>query len=114
MTYTIVQELPADKSEGQESHVTLVKTSTKHNAIDFDKEGFVQVEHFRIESGFIELSPEIRIEITRVLQSCPEGHNHGVYYQSPRQLTVWEAMFAVGETPDELPTDLTANPDSKD
>jgi hypothetical protein len=37
------------------------------------------------------------VQVTRLLASCKEGHDHGVYYQSPNMLELWEVMFSIGE-----------------
>jgi hypothetical protein len=97
MSYEIIKTVDTSKTDGQENIVQIVKVSRNHVATDFDNEQFVDVDTFRFESGHIVLGDGVKLEITRVLMTCDEGHNHGVYYQAPRQMELWEAMFAIGE-----------------
>lgn len=98
MTYTVIETITDENRENESrSLVQIVKVADKHAAIDFDKEDFVSVDTFRFEAGWVVVNDNTKIELTRVLMSCEDGHNHGVYYQSPRELTLWEAMYAIGE-----------------
>lgn len=99
MTYTI-EETITDENRADESRslVQLVKLDKAHAAIDFDNEDFVSVDTLRFETGWVIIDDKgTKVELTRLLMSCESGHNHGVYYQSPRELTLWEAMYAIGE-----------------
>jgi len=99
MTYTITETL----EESDDATVQLITLNAPHNAVDFEANGYTEVDTFRFESGHIELDGGAKIEITRLLMSCEKAHDHGVYYQAPRQQTLWETMFAIGE----LPADTT-------
>lgn len=106
MTYKIVKTIEDKKSEEETSLVLIVETETEHLAVDFEKSRYTKVTRWRFESGFVRLHDNAKLEITRLMMSCESDHAHGVYYQAPRQLELWEAMFAIGESPAEAPTDL--------
>jgi hypothetical protein len=97
MTYKITKTI----EQSDTALVQVVQTSTLHNAVDFENNGYTQIDKFRFESGSIELEDGAKIEITRLLMTCDKDHDHGVYYQAPRKQTLWETMFAVGETPED-------------
>ena len=97
MTYNIKETI----EQSSDHVVQIVTTSKPHNCVDFEREGYTEVDTFRFESGFVQLDDTTKIEITRILMSCEKGHDHGVYYQAPRQMDVWEAFFALGETPED-------------
>ena len=98
MTYSITKTLEDSTTEDERSLVQLVEFTNVHRAVDFEKSDFVEVTTFRFESGWVRLPDGNRIEVTRLLMSCEKGHDHGVYYQSPRAMELWETCFAVGET----------------
>jgi hypothetical protein len=106
MTYTIIKTIEDKKSDEETSVILIVETDTEHVAVDFENSRYTKVKRWRFESGFVRLDDESRVEITRLLMSCSSDHAHGVYYQAPRQMELWEAMFAIGESPSEIPTDL--------
>lgn len=96
MTYKVEREIESETTEDQRHVVQLIKVSRPHVAIDFAKEQYTDVDLFRFESGYVTLEGA-KVEITRLLISCEKGHDHGVYYQAPRELSLFETMFAVGE-----------------
>lgn len=97
MSYTIIKTLEDRKDDEETTLVQIVETEREHTAIDFEKARYTRVKRFRFESGFIRLDENTKVEITRVVMSCESDHAHGVYYQAPRQMSLWEAMFAIGE-----------------
>jgi len=97
MGYAILETISKIESDGQVELTQLVKLDRKHTTIDFDKQQFVDVDKFKFETGWTRLDGDTKVEITRLLSSCDKGHNHGVYYQAPRHMELWEVMFAIGE-----------------
>jgi hypothetical protein len=97
MSYKIIKTIEDNKSEEETSLILIVETEHEHVAVDFENSRYTKVNRFRFESGFIRLDNDTKIELTRVLMSCEKDHAHGVYYQAPRALELWEAMFLIGE-----------------
>jgi len=104
MSYETVKHYPSEVTKEGESHILLVKTDKKHPVILFKEQDVVLTDHFRVEFGWADYSKIhenyeqfTRVECTRVLASCPEGHDHGVYYQSPTMQELWQVMYAIGE-----------------
>jgi hypothetical protein len=106
MSYEITETLEDTTTDDERILVQMVILSRPHTVVDFENQEYVKVDKFRFESGWIQLDSDTRIELTRVLQSCSSGHDHGVYYQAPRHMELWEAMFAIGETNGVLPEDV--------
>lgn len=101
MTYNIEKQPTEHKDDQQRTVSQLVKVGKAHTMADFDRDTFVDVEYFLFESGHIQLDDNTKVELTRIWASCEEGHPHSVYYQSPREMELWEAMFSIGEVPSE-------------
>jgi hypothetical protein len=108
MTYKVLKTIEDKTSDDERSVIQIVEVSSPHVAADFEDDRFVEVILFRFETGWLRLDEHTKYEVTRLLCSCESDHNHGVYYQAPRQMELWEAMFAIGET-DGLP--VTENGD---
>lgn len=99
MTYKIVKTIEDMSSERDRAHVAILETDNQHLAVDFESQQYVFVNRWRFESGWTDVDGQ-RVEVTRVLASCEKDHGHGVYYQAPRHMEIWEAMFALGESPE--------------
>jgi len=97
--YEITKTLADTKSDKSVELIQMVKLSQKHAMVDFAAGDYVAADTFRFESGWIQVDEDTRIELTRLLSSCDSEHDHGVYYQAPRHMTLWETMFAIGEIP---------------
>jgi hypothetical protein len=101
MSYEVVKTYPIEKVEGSESTQILLKLDKKHASILFRENDIIFTDYFRYESGWVNVSdinPDFgKVQVTRLLASCKEGHDHGVYYQSPNMLELWEVMFSIGE-----------------
>lgn len=97
MTYKLIKTVEDIKDDDQAAIVQMVSVANPHTVIDFANRSYKDIDHFRFESGYVKLDETTTIEITRVLLSCEDEHDHGVYYQAPRQMELWEAMFAIGE-----------------
>ncbi len=106
MTYTLTKEITTSTSEHEVVNVAMVEVDKPHTVVDFENGKYVQVDTFKFESGWIQVDENTKVEVTRLLQSCDKEHDHGVYYQAPRQMELWEAMFAIGEVnPGFIPDD---------
>lgn len=99
MTYTLAATVEDSTTDVERSLVQMVDVSIDHLIPDFEDRTFRSVNRFRFETGYQILDDGRKVECTRILMSCKKDHNHGVYYQAPRAMELWEAMFAVGETP---------------
>jgi hypothetical protein len=97
MTYEIVKTLEEYTDEKQHGVVMIVKVNSPHVSLDFSDKAFHDITTFRFESGWVQVDENTKLEITRLLASCSEDHDHGVYYQAPREMPLWEAMFNIGE-----------------
>lgn len=97
MSYEVIKTIEDNHTDEQSSLVQVVEVSRQHVAIDFENEQYVDVQRFRFETGNVRLDENTNLEITRLLMTCSDDHNHGVYYQAPRKMELWEAMFAIGE-----------------
>jgi hypothetical protein len=110
MSYEVVETYPTETSEFGESSMALVKLDKKHAHILFADGGVIFTEYFKYQSGWADVSsvnPEFgKVRVTRLLASCKDGHDHGVHYQTPGLVELWEAMFSIGE--------VNAMPDTTD
>lgn len=98
MTYTVLKTLEDSKEDALVALTQLVKLDRKHTVVDFQRQGYTACDTFLFESGWvIPKGTDSKVEVTRILLSCESGHDHGIYYQAPRQMELWEALFAIGE-----------------
>ncbi len=98
MSYEVTKTIAEETTDTQHGLIQLVKLDRKHTAADFEQQTYVDVDTFRFESGWVRLDDTTKVEVTRLIMSCSDAHDHGVYYQAPRVMELWEVMFAIGET----------------
>lgn len=98
MAYTILQKLEDVHEEKLVAVSQLIKLDREHVVVDFERKGYTSCDTFLFESGWVILhGTDTKVELTRILCSCDKAHDHGIYYQAPRQMELWEALFAIGE-----------------
>ena len=102
MGYKIVKEISQTKDEVQETKEVMIKTDREHNMYSFEDGRYGATDTFVLQTATTHITDPVDavIEVSRLVISCEKGHDHGVYYQAPRVMDVWEVMFAIGETGD--------------